>query len=120
MKNMINWFEIPVKDLKRAMRFYSKVLDVEVEKMENGPAKMASFPYSKNSISGALVEDKKHVSENGPLVYLNGGDDLSVSLKRVKAAGGKVLQEKTSIGEYGFVATFKDTEGNRVALHSMH
>jgi predicted enzyme related to lactoylglutathione lyase len=42
-----------------------------------------------------------------------------VSLGKVEAAGGKVLMDKISIGENGFIAFFLDTEGNRVGLHSM-
>ena len=32
----------------------------------------------------------------------------------------KVLKPKFSIGEHGHIAFFKDTEGNKVALHSPH
>jgi predicted enzyme related to lactoylglutathione lyase len=53
------------------------------------------------------------------LVYLNGGDDLSVPLSRVEAAGGKIIVPKTSLGPNGFMAQFLDTEGNKVAFHSM-
>jgi len=52
------------------------------------------------------------------MVYLNGGEDLSVPLARVEAAGGTIIKSKTRIGENGFMAIFKDTEGNHVALHS--
>ena len=37
----------------------------------------------------------------------------------VEAAGGKVLMPKTEITtEYGYMALFLDTEGNRIGLHS--
>ena len=52
-------------------------------------------------------------------VYLNGGDDLNIPLGRVEAAGGKIIMPKTDIQENGFIAQFIDTEGNRVAFHSM-
>jgi hypothetical protein len=39
-------------------------------------------------------------------------------LKRVHASGGKTLMPKMQIGDYGFIAHFEDSEGNRVALHS--
>ena len=55
----------------------------------------------------------------GTLVYLNGGDDLSVHFSRVEKAGGKVTRSKTPIGKNGFMPIFMDTEGNRVAFHSM-
>ena len=120
MGNTVVWFEIPVKDLNRAVKFYSQVLGVEVQPVEAGPNKMAFFPFAPGVASGALVESKENSpNEKGTLVYLNGGDDLSLPLKRVDVAGGKILQGKTGIGDHGFIAIFKDTEGNRVALHSM-
>lgn len=120
MNNVVVWFDIPVKDLKRAMAFYSKVLGIKMEPpMEMGPDKMAFFPYERGEVSGMLIESKDHTpSTKGTLVYLNGGEDLSVPLKRINAAGGKVVKDKMSIGQYGFMATFEDTEGNLVALHS--
>jgi predicted enzyme related to lactoylglutathione lyase len=45
---------------------------------------------------------------------------LGTPLSRVEAAGGSVVMPKTSIGENGYMAIFLDTEGNRVALHSMN
>ncbi len=119
MKNVAVWFDIPVKDLTRAMKFYSQVLGVEIKKMEGAPKPCAMFPFAPGVASGGLVEDKDMISDKGPLLYLDGGEDLSVPLKRVAAAGGKVLQEKMSIGQNGFMGVFKDTEGNRLALWSM-
>lgn len=37
----------------------------------------------------------------------------------VAPAGGKVMREKFSIGQYGFIALVFDTEGNMFGLHSM-
>lgn len=118
MENFGVWFDIPVKDLERAMKFYSKVLGVEIHKMEGAPKKYAMFPFTPGSVSGGLVEDKDMVTDKGTLIYLNGGEDLSTPLKRVEGAGGKVIQQKTSIGEHGFMGVFNDSEGNRVALWS--
>jgi len=121
MKNLVVWFEIPVKDLKRAMGFYSKVLNVELTTMQDGSEKFAMFPFERDVASGALVEGtQRKPGSVGTMVYLNGGDDLSVPLKRVGSAGGKVVRDKTSIGANGFMAVFEDTEGNQVALHSMN
>ncbi len=30
--NIVGWFEIPVTDMERAIKFYEKVLDIELEK----------------------------------------------------------------------------------------
>ena len=118
--NAINWFEIPATDLARAKEFYSTVMAVELQEMKNGPMQMGMFPADEGGVSGAIAQaDGMVPSQQGSIVYLNGGDDLSGPLSRVEGAGGKVLQAKMDIGEHGFIAYFEDTEGNRVGLHSM-
>jgi len=119
--NTINWFEVPVTDLDRASTFYEKVLNTKLEKTDMGPWKMGIFPGGgEASVHGALVQgDTYNPSEAGTLVYFNGGEDLATPLSRVESAGGKILKEKFEIGEHGFMALFQDTEGNRMALHSM-
>jgi uncharacterized protein len=57
--------------------------------------------------------------QKGALIYLNGGDDLSIPFAKIEDAGGKILRPKTSLGGNGYMAQFIDTEGNRIALHSM-
>ena len=121
MKSAINWFEIPAADFDRAKKFYETVLDVTMVMPFEG-MKYAMFPadMEKGAVGGGLVEEQGYVpSATGSLIYLNGGEDLSVPLSRVETAGGKVLLPKTSIGANGFMGHFLDTEGNRVALHSM-
>lgn len=119
MNNLVVWFDIPVKNLDRAMKFYSKVMSVELQPVEMGPIKGAMFPFAPDVASGSLVESKERKpSANGPMIYLNGGDDLSIPLNRVDAAGGKIVTKKTSLGPNGFMAVFEDTEGNHIALHS--
>ena len=120
MQNVVSWFEIPVKKLDRAAKFYSQVLGVELQPMNNGPKKMMAFPFGPGVASGGLLEaPTAKPSSEGTLVYL-AATDLAKSLSHVEKAGGKVLMPKTSIGDHGFIAEFQDTEGNRVALHSMN
>jgi hypothetical protein len=38
---------------------------------------------------------------------------------RCPVSGGRVLNPKMSIGEYGFIGHFADPEGNYIGLHSM-
>ena len=122
MKNSINWFEIPVQDFERAKKFYENLFDakMETQNMEDMGMKMAFFPADwENGIGGGIVHAEGYEpSENGSLVYLNGGNDLSVPLSRIKNSGAKILMDKTSLGPNGFMAQFIDSEGNRVALHS--
>jgi len=124
MTNAVNWFEIPVKDFDRAKEFYSNVLGKEVEDATMPNMKYGILPYDEaaKGVGGAIVEsnEQQEPSKSGTLVYLNGGEDLSDPLSRVASAGGEVVMPKTSIGENGFMAQFIDTEGNKVALHSMN
>ena len=125
MANVINWFEIPAKNFERACKFYEAVLGGTVQKMETPdmPITMGFLPgYEQGQgVGGAVVTGEGYEpTQRGSLVYLNGGDDLAEPLSRVEQAGGQVVVPKTGIGENGFIAQFIDTEGNRVALHSMN
>jgi len=118
--NPVNWFEIPVDDLDRAKKFYETVLGIELSLQEMGPLQMAWFPMTEGlpGATGSLVKGEGYSpSTAGSLVYFT-VKDLDETLGRVSAGGGKVLFPKTSIGEYGFIAHFEDSEGNRVALHA--
>jgi predicted enzyme related to lactoylglutathione lyase len=118
--NAVHWFEIPTEDLLRAVKFYNRVLGLDMAASELMGCPMALFPAD-GGVGGALVEHEQSIpSREGTLVYLDCGPDLNVALSKVKAAGGKVVTPKTSIGEHGFCAVFEDTEGNRVGLHSQH
>jgi len=120
MKNAINWFEIPVKNFNKAKTFYEAILGATMEQMDAMGMKSAFFPADlQNGIGGCIIEGLGYEpSSNGTLVYLNGGEDLSIPLSKIEAAGGKILLPKTAIGPHGFMAHFEDTEGNKIALHS--
>ncbi|WP_202840908.1 DUF6265 family protein [Luteimonas saliphila] len=120
MQHMINWFEIPVADFDRALRFYGAVLDAPLEAMDMDGVRMGMFPSDGRNVSGAIVHGEDYVpGTTGALVYLSGGGDLAPALARVAAAGGKVIVPKTQISpEFGYFALFLDSEGNRVGLHS--
>lgn len=121
MSNAINWFEIPAADFKRAVKFYGEVLSTELQVMKMGENDLGFFPTTDNGVGGCIAAGENHKpSAEGSTVYLNGGEDLSAPLSRVEAAGGNVIMPKTAIGENGYIAMFMDTEGNRVAFHSMN
>jgi len=122
MTNAINWFEIPVTDYKRAKKFYSTIIGEEIIDHHMPTMEYGVFPYDiKNNLTGGAIVrmEGANPSTDGATVYLNGGDDLSVALGKVEAAGGKIIMPKTNIDKDGFIAQFIDTEGNKVALHSM-
>jgi predicted enzyme related to lactoylglutathione lyase len=123
-KNAISWFEIPTQDLNRAQKFYEEVFQMQMVPLDTPQIKMRMFPLEDmTGVGGALVYNKdfyKPSASDGPLVYLNANPDVQNILNRIEQAGGKVAIPKTLISpEYGHMAMFIDTEGNRVALHSI-
>lgn len=123
----ISWFEIPSEDFQRAVKFYSAVFDTELQTMEMNtggdlPMPMALLPHGEGGVSGAVIYLPDHKpGMKGPMLYLNGGDDLQPMLDRVVAAGGQLLVPKSLVTEeIGYMAIFIDSEGNHMALHSDH
>ncbi len=121
MQNLINWFEIPAKDFKRAVSFYKAILEVEVHEMEMFGTKMGLFPTDGKNVSGAIVQGDDYTpSTDGVLAYLNGGKDLQNVLNKIEKNSGKVIVPKTQISpEMGYFGMFIDTEGNKMAVHSI-
>lgn len=124
-KNAISWFEIPTVDIDRAQKFYETIFATTLVALDVQNIKMRMFPIENQmtGIGGSLVYNKefyKPSASEGPLIYLNGNPDVQVILDRIEAAGGKILIPKTLISpEYGHMGVFIDTEGNRIALHSV-
>lgn len=133
--NPVVWFEIYVEDMARARAFYEATLDVTLETMpppteemsKDATMEMWSFPGPKDNdtamttpgASGMLVKmDGFRPGVGGTLVYF-GCDDCGATAARAVNSGGRIVSEKTSIGEYGYIALVHDTEGNMIGLHSM-
>ena len=122
-RNVVGWFEIPVTDMERAIKFYETVLDMKLDRHPMDEFDMAWFPMPEGDLPGAagsLVKHESYVpSMQGALVYFTAhSGDLENELSRVEAAGGKICAPKKAIGEWGHMAVITDTEGNNVALHS--
>ncbi len=125
MKNAISWFEIPTTDLDRAQKFYESIFGVKLNALDVANIRMRMFPIDDpmTGIGGAIVHAEGFYAPSktdGPLLYLNGNPDVQHVLDKVETAGGKIVVPKTLISpEHGHMAVFIDTEGNRIALHSV-
>jgi predicted enzyme related to lactoylglutathione lyase len=121
MQNLVNWFEIPANDFNRAVNFYKAVLGVDIQEAEMFGTQMGFFPSDGKNVSGAVVKgDDYKPAMDGITLYLNGGENLEVILNKVEPNKGKVIVPKTQISpEMGYFAMFIDTEGNKLALHSI-
>ena len=124
MKNAISWFEIPTTNLDRAQLFYETILGVQLIKLDLPNIKMRMFPLeNQDGVGGSLCDSggfHKPSTTDGPLLYLNANPDVQRILDRVESAGGKILVPKTLIStEFGHMAVIIDSEGNRIAFHSV-
>lgn len=128
-QNVICWFEIYVKDMERAKKFYNAVLGTQFTDAPQAPGdapqdmKMSFFsPMENQGVSGALIEMPGTKEGDGAcvntMVYFP-CEDCSVEESRVAAAGGHVNQSKMDIGEFGFCSICVDSEGNPFGLFSM-
>ena len=123
MKNPVGWFEIAVKDLDRAEKFYKDLLGLDCDrqgKKENGIT-MSWFPMEMTEYgsAGTLVLGEHFTpSQDGTLVYF-ACTSVEETLKKAEDMGAKIFLPKTDIGDHGFIAWLEDSEGNRIAIHSI-
>src|SRR5258706_2670964 len=123
--NSLNWFEIPALDIERASTFYSTVFAAEMSPVQEMMGiKMVMFPSEIGSgkANGGLVQGPMHKpSMDGCVIYLNANPTIQTVIDRIEAAGGKVVMPKMQISpEIGYMVSFIDTEGNKMALHAQN
>jgi len=100
------------------MNFYSHVFQCQFSKDFIHGNEMAFFSFDKTlpGIAGALAKgDIYKPSISGTLIYLN-TKNIDDTLNRASQIGGETLFPKTEVSNHGWVAEFRDCEGNRVAL----
>ena len=127
--NPVVHFEIYVEDMTRAKAFYEAVLDTKLEKMPSPTSdvemEMWSFPFdseagmSRYGAGGMLVKMNGFAPGSGGTLIYFACDDCAVQASRAAQHGGSIAQEKECIGEHGFCALARDTEGNLIGFHSM-
>jgi uncharacterized protein len=119
--NQCVWFEIYVDDMPRAKAFYEAVFQTTLVEVPSPEIEMWSFPLisaQSYGAHGALAKmEGVKPGGNSTVVYF-ACEDCAIEAMRAEHNGGKLLKEKFSIGENGFIALVFDTEGNVIGLHS--
>ncbi len=118
MKSVINWFEIPVADMDRAIKFYEPVMQLALRREKMDCAELAVFPHEDPYTGGALAKfDGVTPSLQGAIIYLH-TDNLAATLDRIASAGGECVFGPLELPHgIGTIALFTDSDGNRVGLH---
>lgn len=120
----VSWFEMPADDVKRASEFYGKVFGWNTPPMGEDAifaltvaADDNGNPTEKGGINGGFHK-RQGASDAGPVINIQ-VDDIDAKLKAVEAGGGRIIQPRTEIGEYGLsMALFSDTEGNVMGVYN--
>lgn len=111
------WFDLGVKDVKRAQDFYSKVLGWKYEGM-GADSNYIMINTGEGFNGGMCLDAESQTETKGISVYFS-VDSMEKALELAEVSGGKVLQKKTAIpGNHGHWARIRDTEGNGVCFWS--
>jgi len=118
------FFEIPADSPSRAREFYKSTFDwkmneiptmhyTQVGTVEADRMGVRGVPKEPGAINGGMVERRDPV--NTPIIYVR-VDDIDQAAVNVEKNGGKIIKPKSPVGNFGFAAYFKDTEGNILGL----
>lgn len=115
-------FEVPYDDLERAKKFYSSVFDWKIQTMPEMNYNIVrtvdvdenQMPVDKGAINGGMYK-RDDESAKSPVIVIS-VKSIEESIKKVVGAGGSVFRKKSAIGEMGFYAQVKDSEGNIIGL----
>ena len=119
-KNKVVHFEIPASDFKKAKAFYESVFDWKVD-MWGEEGAMATTtkvdkeqnPVEPGGINGGFY--KRSGKSDQPTIVVQ-TDSIDETIKSIEKAGGKITTPKHAIGDWGFMADFKDPDGNDMGL----
>jgi predicted enzyme related to lactoylglutathione lyase len=120
-RNPVGWFEIYVQDMNRAKTFYQNIFQVTLQALESPGIELWAFPFRPENpgCAGALARmSGKDSGTGGTIIYFSCADCAAAASRAVQN-GGRIHKDKTSIGQYGFIALVYDPEGNMIGLHSM-
>ena len=107
----LSHFEITADNPERAAEFYRKAFGWEINDW-GGPFKYllaTTGPKDQVGIDGAIMDRSDHKQAVINTISVDRWED---DADAVKAAGGRVLQDKTAVQGQGYFAYCRDTEGN--------
>jgi predicted enzyme related to lactoylglutathione lyase len=120
MKSKVIHFDIYADDPGRAEKFYGEALGWKFEKWD-GPMDywlITTGSDMEKGINGGMSRREGEWAKKGASVgaVTVGVDDLDAVIEKIKKAGGEIVMEKAAIPEVGWMANFKDPEGNVLGL----
>ena len=108
----ICYVEIPATTAEASASFYSGIFGWKVRKRGDGEL---AFDDT-GGVSGTWVEEADRDAGEQIRTYIM-VDDIAATLEKIQAAGGRVLQTRTEIGQGGAFAIFTDPAGVEFGLY---
>ena len=109
----ICYLEIPANTPQASADFYSSIFGWKVRRRGDGEL---AFDDA-GGVSGTWVKKSDRTPKERTRTYVM-VDDIAATLKRIAAAGGRVLTPRTDIGSgTGAFAIFADPVGNEFGLY---
>lgn len=104
-------FEIPAEDANRAVKFFGDVFGWKSSEFgENSGYFLATTgDEGQPGIHGAIMQRKDPMQ---PVTNSISVDSIDKYAEKIVAAGGQIVVPKSVIPTVGYMAYFKDTEGN--------
>ena len=120
MAGRVVHFEIPYDDGDRARAFYEKAFgwqlmtipEMDYTMVTSGPTGDQG-PSEAGFINGGMRQREEPFTGSNVVIDV---DDIEDALKAVGDAGGSTVMERQPVGDMGFTAYVKDSEGNIVGL----
>jgi predicted enzyme related to lactoylglutathione lyase len=112
----VEWAEIPVTDLGRAMTFYETLTGNPLTLDESGPNPMAMFAFDQGSATGGhLYPGKPAPAGTGPTIHLAVAGTVEDAAERCVAAGGTLVGPviEIPVGRFQYAT---DLDGNSLGL----
>lgn len=110
--NTVTWWEIPVRDLEQATRFYGAVFGWTFQPFGEGYVGIVNG----SAMIGGLVQAPDKVDSDGINVYVN-VEDLESAFDKARQAGGSVSHPRQEVGgDMGWWAEITDDGGRRLGL----
>ncbi|WP_430333393.1 VOC family protein [Rhodococcus sp. ACT016] len=122
MSGRVIHFEVPFDDGDRARNFYRQAFGWNLNEMpemkytgvSTGPVAESGMPAEPGYIGGGMFE-RAEQAPTGPVITVD-VPDIEAALAKIESLGGATVSAKQPVGEMGFAAYFRDTEGNVMGL----
>lgn len=119
--NRVIHFEIPADNIERARKFYQKVFgwkinivsDMDYTLFQTGPTDEKGMTQEKGFINGGMMKRQEDIKS--PVITIE-MPDIEEAAKKITEQGGKVIRPKMDVGDMGYAAYFKDSEGNVMGI----